>query len=117
MDRVYLNRLRVEATVGIHPWEREVRQLLVLDLELSTDAAAVAAAADIGAAVDYSAVAERVTSFVQQGEYMLLETLAEETAAMLQAEFGVAWLRLRVGKPGAVPAAGEVGVAIERGRR
>ncbi len=115
MDRVFLSKLEIEAVIGIHPWEREVRQRLVLDLELATDASAVAAGDDIALAVDYSAVAERVTAFIQQGEYRLLETLAEETATMLREEFGVGWLRLRVGKPGAVPAAEAVGVEIERG--
>jgi dihydroneopterin aldolase len=32
-------------------------------------------------------------------------------------EFGVRWLRLRLAKPTAVPAAQEVGVIIERGER
>ncbi len=114
MDKVYLKDLEIEAVIGIHPWEREVRQTLLLQLELSTDTAAVAAAGDIAAAVDYSAVADRLTSLVQQGCYELLETLAEDAAAMLFKEFGVQWLRLQVGKPGAVASAREVGVAIER---
>lgn len=117
MDRVYLERLRVEAVIGIHAWEREVRQPLVLDIELATDARAVAAADDVTAAVDYSAVAERVTAFLQAEQFRLLETLAQATAGMLMQEFGVPWLRLRVGKPGAVNAAEEVGVQIERGER
>jgi dihydroneopterin aldolase len=33
------------------------------------------------------------------------------------AEFGIPWLRLKVTKPGAVPAASGVGVEIERGCR
>lgn len=117
MDRVYLRGLRVEAVIGIHPWEREVRQLMLLDIELATDASAVAATDDVATAVDYSAVAERVTEFLQTEQFRLLETLAESTAALLMQEFAVPWVRLRVGKPGAVNAAEEVGVEIERGER
>jgi dihydroneopterin aldolase len=115
MDKVFLQDLRVEAIIGIHPWEREVRQQLLLQLEVATDVAAVAARDDIALAVDYSTLAGRVRDFIRDGQYRLLETLAEETAAMIMGEFGVSWLRLRVGKPGAVPAAGSVGVEIERG--
>ena len=71
---------------------------------------------DIARAVDYSALATRVAAFIQAGEFRLLETLAEETAAMVIAEFGVPWLRLRVEKPGAVTGADSVGVAIQRSR-
>ena len=116
MDRVYISRLTVEAVIGIHAWEREVRQPLYLDLEVATDAAQVAATDDIAVAVDYSALADRLTEFICDGRFRLLETLAEEAAAMILREFGVTWLRLRVGKPGAVAAADSVGVEIERRR-
>ena len=115
MDRVFVNDLLVETIIGIHAWEREVPQRLVLQLEVSVDVAAVAATDDIALTVDYSALAERVSRFIRDGQYRLLETLAEETAAMIQREFGVAWLRLEVGKPGAVTTARQVGVQIERG--
>ena len=61
-------------------------------------------------------LAQRIGEFVRAGRYRLLETLAEETAAMVMDEFGVGWLRLRVGKPGAVANADEVGVEVERSR-
>ncbi|MEE4659889.1 MAG: dihydroneopterin aldolase [Halieaceae bacterium] len=115
MDRVYLRDLAIDAIIGIHPWEREVRQTLVLQVELAADTARAAASNAIADAVDYSAVAERLTALVQQGRYELLERLAEDAAAMLLSDFDVAWVRLQVGKPGAVAAAGEVGVVIERG--
>lgn len=115
MDKVYLQDLKVEAVIGIHPWEREVLQQLVLQVEIAVDAAAVAARDDLSLSVDYSALAERLREFVRDGRYRLLETLAEEAAAMIMAEFGAGWIRLRVGKPGAVITAGEVGVEIERG--
>ncbi len=115
MDRVFINDLVVETIIGIHPWEREIPQRLVLQLEVSVDVAAVAATDDIDLTVDYSHLAERVSVFIRAGRYRLLETLAEETAAMIQREFGVGWLRLSVGKPGAVTTAGQVGVSIERG--
>ena len=115
MDRVYLRDLEIEAVIGIHPWEREVEQRLVLQIEVAVDVAAVAARDDIAQTVDYHALALRVGEFIRAGRYRLLETLAEETAAMIMAEFGVGWLRLEVGKPGAVANAGEVGVEVERG--
>ena len=115
-DRVTVTGLEVEAVIGIHDWERRVRQRLLVDLEVATDAARVAAADDIALAVDYSALSDRVCEFICLGSYRLLETLAEEAAAMILAEFGVEWLRLKVSKPGAVPAADSVAVVIERSR-
>ena len=45
------------------------------------------------------------------------QTFAERLAEVLLCEFAMTWLRLRVGKPGAVPEARMVGVEIERGSR
>ncbi|MDZ7785234.1 MAG: dihydroneopterin aldolase [Halioglobus sp.] len=117
MDCVYLRGLRVEAVIGIHDWERDIRQTLVLDLEMRSDTARAARTDAVTDAVDYAAVSARVIEFVSASEYQLIETLAEQVAALLRAEFGVSWLRLRVAKPGAVPEAEDVGVIIERGER
>lgn len=117
MDTVYIRDLRIEAIIGIYDWERQVRQVLSVDIDVASDIALVAASDAIEDAVDYGAMAERVTAFIVAGEFRLLETLAESAAAMLQEEFGLSWVRLRVGKPGAVAAAADVGVVIERGIR
>ena len=117
MDIVYIRELRVDTIIGIYDWERRIRQTLVIDLEMSSDNRRAAASGDIADALNYKAVADRVTVFVQAGAYELLETLAEQLAAELQKEFDINWLRLRVGKPGAVAEAGDVGVVIERGAR
>lgn len=114
MDSVFIRGLRVDAIIGIHPWERRIRQTLVFDLELAVDVARAAGSDSVEDTVDYAAVAEFVTDFTIAGEFRLLETLAEKLATELQARFGVVRLRLRVAKPGAVPATRDVGVAIER---
>ncbi len=48
-------------------------------------------------------------------EFQLVETLAEQCAALLMQEFGVTWLRLTLHKPDAIENAASVGVIIERG--
>ena len=117
MDTVFLRELRADAIIGIHGWERRVRQTLVLDLELAADNRRAAASDAIEDAVDYDAVAARVLGHVEGSEYRLIETLAERLAELVMDEFDVPWLRLRLCKPGAGTAARDVGVIIERGVR
>jgi len=62
-------------------------------------------------------VSARLLAFIEGSEFQLIETLAERVAALVMAEFGVPWLRLRLAKPGAVSQAADVGVLIERGER
>lgn len=117
MDIVYINDLRVETVIGIYAWERRIRQTISLDLEMGFDIRPAAASDDIRDALDYKAVGKRVIAHVQQSEALLVERLAEEIAAIVLAEFGVRWLRLRLSKPGALRGAKDVGLVIERGTK
>lgn len=117
MDIVYIRELEVETVIGIYDWEREIRQRVNLDIEMGTDISAAAATEEIENTLNYKSVSDRLISFISDSEFLLVETMAQEIADILMNEFGVRWLRLRLGKPGAVPAAKDVGVIIERGER
>lgn len=116
MDVVFIKDLKVETIIGVHPWERRLAQHLLIDLELGTDTARAAASDAVADALDYEAVSRRVSEFVQAGQFQLIETLAERTAAMLLSEFPTTWVRFTVYKPGALRDARSVGVRIERTR-
>ena len=113
-DVVFITGLEVETVIGIHPWERRMRQTLRFDLELGADVPRAAAADDIRAALDYGAVAQALTEFGARSEFNLIETFAERAAQMLRERFAIRWLRLTLHKPGALREADEVGVRIER---
>ncbi len=114
MDTVFISDLQIATVIGVHQWEREVRQTLSLDLEMAADVSTPAQSDNVHDALDYQAVAERVTTLVESSECELLETLAERVAELVLKDFTVSWLRLRISKPGALPNANTVGVVIER---
>lgn len=117
MDIVYIKDLRIDTTIGIYDWEREIKQTLVLNLEMGHDNRPAGDTDDIHLTLDYFTISRRLIEFVSQSEMLLIERVAEECATIVMQEFGVRWLRLQVGKPGAVPEASDVGVVIERGER
>jgi dihydroneopterin aldolase len=115
MDIVYINDLKIDTIIGIYDWEREVRQTISLDLEMGTDIRQAAATDDIQYALNYKAVSKRLIEFIEGSEFLLVETMAEQVSEIIRQEFKVPWLRLRIGKPGAIRGARDVGVVIERG--
>ncbi len=117
MDIIYLRDLRIETVIGIYDWERQIKQTVVLDLEMGTDIRRAAETDDIADTLNYKAVAKRLIAFVEQSEFQLVETLAERCAALVLQEFAVPWLRLQLNKQGAVRGARDVGVVLERGQR
>jgi dihydroneopterin aldolase len=117
MDIVFIEDLRIETVIGIYDWERQIRQVVALDLEMAFDNTRSAATDRIEDTLDYKAVSKRLIHFVESASFQLVETLAEQCAQIVLAEFQVPWVRLKLAKPGAVRGSKAVGVQIERGRR
>ncbi len=117
VDRVFIEGLEVDTVIGVYDWERGIRQCLRLDLTLGWDNRPAAAGDNLALALDYAALSERVQEFARESHFQLVETFAERLAEVLMGERGIPWLRIRVTKPDAVPAARGVGVEIERGCR
>ncbi len=117
MDTVFIEALEIETTIGIYDWERRIRQRLVFDLEMAFDNRVPASTDVVADTLDYKAVSKRLREFVASTDFGLVETLAERCAEIVQREFNVRWVRLKLSKPGAVRGARAVGVIIERGHR
>ena len=114
MDRVFIENLSVETVIGIFDWEREIRQVVSLDLEMEFDIRQAATSDSIEDALDYKAVSKRLIRFVEHSEFQLVEALAEQCASIVLEEFPVDYVKLKLSKPGAVRGSSAVGVIIER---
>jgi len=117
MDIIYLNGLEIETVIGIFDWERRIKQIIRLDLEMAVDIRQAAMTDNIDDTLNYKSVAKRLIQFVGESEFQLVETLAEKVAEILLNEFEIPWVRIKLNKPGAIRYAGDVGVIIERGNK
>jgi dihydroneopterin aldolase len=114
MDKIFIHALKTETIIGIYDWERQVRQTVLLDVEIGADIRKAALTDSIEDTLNYKRVAKRVLAFVEASQFHLVETLAEHLAMLILEEFGVAWVRITLSKPGAVRGSRDVGVALER---
>lgn len=112
---VFIRGLVIEARIGAFDWEREVRQQIRLDVRMRCSHWRMAQTDALEDALDYKQVAKRLTALAQQGEYRLVEALAERLTRAVLEEFPADWVRISVEKPGAVRGAEAVGVVLERG--
>ena len=117
MDKIFLEELKIDTIIGIWDWERRIRQTVVIDLEMSADIARAAATDQVEDTLNYKLVAKRLQQFVGESSFQLVETLAERIAGLIRDEFGVAWVKVTLHKPGAIRGSRDVGVMIERGEK
>jgi len=116
VDEIFIEGLTVQAIIGILPSERQRPQPLCIDLRLSWDVSRAAASHALGDTLDYAAVAGAVEALAVDGEFLLVETLAERIAERVLADWPTPRVEVVVRKPQAVAAANAVGVRIERQR-
>lgn len=115
-DQILIEGLQVETTIGVYDWERNIRQTVIVDLQLETDITPAAARDELSLALDYDAIGRRLTAFISESRFLLIESMAERTAQLILDEFEVQTLRVKVSKPGAIGNANNVAVQIERTR-
>lgn len=116
-DSIFIEKLTFLASIGVFEWEKEIEQKLELDLELSTDIRPAAASDDLHLTLNYAAISEDVINLAKSQHHDLIETLAEKLATRLLKNFATNQVTLTLRKPGAVPAASNVGVKITRQRK
>jgi 7,8-dihydroneopterin aldolase/epimerase/oxygenase len=113
-DTIFIHGLKTETIIGIFDWERQVKQTILIDIEISADIRKAAASDSIDDTLNYKRVAKRVLAFVEGSAFHLIETLAEHVAMLVLEEFGVAWIGVTLSKPGAIRSSRDVGVKLER---
>ncbi len=117
MDKIFLNDMKVETIVGIWDWERKVKQIVSIDIEMAADIKKAALTDNIQDTLDYKAVAKHIRRFVEESNFHLVETLAEKIAEIIITEHKVSWVRIKINKPGAIRGSKGVGVIIERNQK
>ena len=113
-DKIYVEDLRVKATIGIFDWEKKIKQDVSISYEIPHDNVKAAKADAIEATTDYKSITKSIISFVENNKFELVETFAEKIAEMVIKDFNIDEIRLRVSKPGALRFSKDVGVIIER---
>ena len=79
MDKIFLYGMKADTLIGVYDWERERKQTLILDLEISVPES-TGMSDDIGDTIHYGDVCEVVRRNLAEQDFLLLETLAEHIA-------------------------------------
>ena len=92
---VFIKELCIETVIGIYDWERKIKQVVCIDLELGTDISKASGSEDIKDTIDYKAVAKRTKALIQESKFLLVENLAEETIKIIFKEFNITYVKGR----------------------
>lgn len=115
-DTIRISDLEVFFQVGVTEQERARPQRLLVTVEMQHDLSGAAHRDNLADTIDYAAVTERILHFGHGCHWELIETLAEEIAAMILEEFAPRVVSVEV-KKFVIPQAAHVAVRLTRSQK
>lgn len=112
MDALEITGLHVSTTIGVHAWEQRIKQRLAIDITIPIDFSGCQD--DLTHTIDYAALCQKVTAYVEENQFALIETVANNVAQLIKEHFAVNQLTVRVHKPHAVPNTQDIAVIAHR---
>ena len=98
-DKILLKNIILYAHLGVKKEEREVRQKISLDVELSFDLEEAAQRNDLEKTIDYEKVYNLIRERIEAKRYHLLEALAQDIAQEILRSFKIEEVLVRAKKP------------------
>lgn len=113
--RLFLRGLSVNVWIGVHDFEKQAAQRVLLDIDLYVSLSETSPTRDsLDEVVDYDFVRETVHRRAAQGPIQLQETLCDDVLNSLLAHHAVLAARVRTAKPDVYPDCDAVGVEVFR---
>ena len=114
MRHVFVHDLTLKAHIGVHQHEKQGTQPIRVNIDLAVRESDLPAGDQLANVVCYEQVVAKVRDVVSKGHVNLVETLAEQIAALCLDDPRVRVARIRVEKLDVFADVGSVGVEIER---
>ncbi|OQY33912.1 MAG: dihydroneopterin aldolase [Chloroflexota bacterium] len=116
MDKVIIKDLLARGIIGVHAWERERPQDILINLVLFGSISKAGETDNVEDSINYQTVAEKTLAHVENAKRLTVEALATDIAKLCLENGAVKKVCVRVEKPSVVPFTTSVGVEIERTR-
>lgn len=117
MDAIVIEGLKVETVVGCFNWERQIKQPLLLDLEIGTCLAQASESDDLVDTLNYAEICEIANNVIVDAAPKLIEHAAKLVIDALFTTYeAIESIKITIRKPAIIAQANSVGIRLERHR-
>jgi D-erythro-7,8-dihydroneopterin triphosphate epimerase len=111
-----ITNLRLQTVIGCNDWERNTRQEIIVNIEMTFNPQAAIESDRLEATLDYRAVKKRIIASVSASSFNLLESLTAHILDLIMEYPLVQSARVTVDKPKALRFADSVSIALSAQR-
>ena len=113
-DEIFIEGLKFYATIGIHNWEKNTKQPIIMDISLFIEKIKNNNRDKIDETVDYKSISYSVKELVEDNKFELIETMGKEIALLCLKNEKVFEVKVKINKPEALKISDNVGIIINR---
>ncbi len=113
---IKIKNLRLRTTIGLHEWERQKQQEIIINLELEIDSQTAAHTDNIADSVDYQSIKNKLLEKVEKSNFFLIERLAGFILDIVMENKKISRAKVEIDKPHALRFAESVSITLERTR-
>ncbi|ALB24072.1 Dihydroneopterin aldolase [Piscirickettsia salmonis] len=114
LGQIFIKNLVQQASMGVHNWEKEIKQRLEFDITVEFNLARAIETDDCANTVDYTVITQLVHHLINQQHFNLLETLAYHLSSEIYKKYPtIKTIEVTIRKPSAVAMTDTVGVTFK----
>lgn len=107
-----LKNLKAKTLIGIHPWERQNPQEVILNIQLHFKGETAAESDQVKDTLDYDQLSQKILKRVESSQFFLVEKLAKDILELILKEEKVLSAQVEVDKPGALKTCESVSIIL-----
>ena len=116
MATIRITNLKLRTIIGIHAWEREHKQDIIVNIKMEFDASQSIESDSIEDTVDYKVITKRIIKEVEASNFQLLEKLTQFILNIIMENPQIQEVAVRVDKPFALRYADSVSIELSEKR-
>lgn len=116
MDIIFIKKLSVFTQIGIHNWEKEIKQKLSITIKIGFNKKKLSQKKNKNY-IDYDKISKIVIKKIENKKHSLIEDVAQYIAKIILKKFNCYWVKIKVQKPNAILQAKNVGIIIKRKKK
>ena len=116
MATIRISNLKIRTIIGIHDWEREHKQDIIINIEMDFDASKSIKSDRIEDTVNYKVITKHIIKEVESSNFQLLEKLTQFILNIVMENPQVQEATVRVDKPFALRFADSVSIELREKR-
>lgn len=114
MNILFIKELLIFTTIGIHSWEKKIKQKILIDIKISIKKTDFIKNKIEKNFIDYEKISKTLIKKLENEKFLLIEQIAEKTAKIISKKIKYSWIEIKIQKPTAIKKAKTVGFIIRR---